>query len=523
VNHTVIEDLFYEEDRLAAEGYLRMVQDYCHRPQQLLSDDFWNILASTQWCYDNEQWQMVIDFAICLADFFEQRGYWQEGMLCISRAIEVCDRLNNTSERPQLTFVLGLLYDRQGELTEAEEYYKSSAELARQLGQIGALADALHRMGWVAQSRRGYATAERNYQEAMELRQKQGDTIGVSRSLHQLGMLAHVQGNYPEAKRLYEQSLQLRREQNQPYLMAASLYQLGILATEQHQWVEACSYLKEALDIRGQIHDLSGQVATLLQLGIIAQEQGDYQTAHNYYVKNIGIFNRNNRLQDKVVLIHTSMQLGALALAQNDFEQAKGWFHDSAHRSHLMGDDYREAQALFQLGITHYQQQQYEQALEHCQHSLSLFLHTKDTRRQQAAVLYQLGLIAHDQDQLDQAKDYYQKSLSIQEATNLQPDAAQTHFQLGMLAQIEQEFVEAQHHYELCHPIFQVGGEQFAFYLAQVNHRLGNIAEVFGKRDKARTYYQQALQLYQTLNVPGSESLTESVQVALQRINAGNV
>ncbi len=505
-------DFFQNRGLVLAQTRLQRTQADQH--QTITGDDLKNILDSVQWCFQNRQWQMIIDFSVNLGSYFDQKSHWQEGIICLNWAIVSSHILNKLEVLSQLVFTLGRLYEKRGQLIEAEGCYRNSANLARRLDQTTVLADAIHRLGWIAHSQHDYSTAETRYREAMDLRDAQ-DTIGRSRSSHLLGMLAHDQGHFQDAERLYKESLKLRREKDVPFLIAASLHQLGVLAATLGQWNKARNHFSEALDIRHQIQDLRGRASTTHELGVVFQEDGIYQTAQQYYVQSLEL---KEDLGDGLGLIRTQLQLGSLALEQNDFSQAQGWFQTSLIKYQRLGYTYMEGQVSLRLGLAFYHEQQHELATEQLRHSLDIFRQYDDSQHQQAGILYQLGVIAHDLETLEEARHYYRQSLDIQVASNLPLEAAQTQLQLGMLAQAQQQFSEAQNYYQASYRRFQESDKVLLPQLADVTFRLARLAQYFGENDDARTYYQEALNLYKDIEDSDSKQTIMSIKEALQQL-----
>lgn len=505
MSHSAI-NAYKDRDRKAAVGRLRMAKAYQHKPQALSSDDLRNVGTSVQWCYHNEQWQMVADFVLYLHDFLEQQGFWGEGVRFVNWALEAAEALGEPglAIRPRLLFNLGLFYDRQGKLTEAEPHFQACAHLASQLEQPAVLADAQHRLGWIAHSRRDYTQAERLYLEAKLIRETLNppDPLALSRSWHQLGILAQDMGDFQAAQTYYDQSLALRRAEAASYLVAASLHQMATLAVAQKDWPQTTVYLTEAITIQQTLKDRAGEAYALDQLGVVAQQQQQWSTARTHYLNSLKL---KEALGDTVGLLRAKMHLGEVCLAQKKFDEAKDWFEDSLKDSQNLAELHFQAQAHLKLGTLCYLTTETEKAVTHYQQSYQLFTNLDGTWREQAGILYQLGLIAHNQKQFAPALQMYQAGLAIQEREGFVLDAAMTHLQLGMIYQACDHYDVARQHYECGRVIFKKEGS--LAYLAQTIYRLGNIAELTGQPDQACHYYRQAEALCHLHRIPPMRDL----------------
>jgi tetratricopeptide (TPR) repeat protein len=492
-----IQAFFRNSDRCAAQSRLRMVTDYAQRPHELSDEDFRNIAASIEWCYENKDWQMVIDLVTPLSNFFEQRRFWQEGIHLITLALQAADCVaDGTGRRPQLCFWLGLLYDRQGQLTEAKQHYRTSAKLAFQLGQLNILADACHRLGWAAHSRRKFAKAKRLYEKAKSIREglHPPDPLALSRSWHQLGILEQDLGHYDLARSNHEKALELRRRQPALYLVAASLHQLGALAVEQKAWGEAERHFQEALKIRRSLDDRAGEAQALDQLGVIAQRQNRLDEAYQYYKDGLTLKEKHH---DTAGLIRTEMHLGEICLAQEKWAIARDWFEHCLKESQALAEPYFEAHACLQLGFLALLAPDYEQAEAYYQHGYDLLTKLDGTGREQAGILYQLGLIAFEQNQYPLALKRLGASLQIQERESLAREVARTHLQLGIVYQAQDSYAMARQHYATSYAMLEKEGGDIADQVEAL-YRLGNIAELSRQPGEADRYYRQVVALCQT-------------------------
>lgn len=538
-NQTTIQDFFQNFEQSAVPGMLDLVEESLYQPDELTRDDFHNIASSIEWSYADQQWQQVIDFIPRLSNFLEQQAFQLEEIHLLQLALQATNFVTDGAhQRPQLYFWLGLLYNQQGQLAEAENYYQTGAELAFQSGQLNVLADAYHRLGWVAHSRRDYAKAKGFYEEARSIRKtlNPSDPLALSRSWHQLGILEQDLGHYDAAWANYQNALDLRRIEQADYLIATSLHQLGALAIEQQKWQYAEKHFEEALIIRRFINDQGGQAQALDQLGVIAQRQGRLDEAFNYYSESLSL---KEQVKDAAGVIRAQMHLGEICLAQEKWDRARRWFKNCLHKSQSLVEPYFEAYARMHLGflamVPHQDFEQVEryyltpltvasrrhlllrsnleQAECYYQCSYELMVKLDGTEREQAGILYQLGLIAFEQKRFSTALERYVVSLGIQELAGFAHEVARTHLQLGMVYQAQDNYDMARRHYETSYAMLTKEGGDIADQV-QVIYRLGNIAELSRQPKEALEYYLKTEALCQIHQLP----LMTRLPKALERV-----
>jgi tetratricopeptide (TPR) repeat protein len=123
---------------------------------------------------------------------------------------------------------VGRVAQAQGQWQEAEQVYRESLEISRELlkrlgGTPEALRDvsvSLNNVGRVAQVQGQWQEAEQVYRESLEISRELLKRLGgtpealrdVSVSLNMVGRVARAQGQWQEAEQVYRESLEIRRE-----------------------------------------------------------------------------------------------------------------------------------------------------------------------------------------------------------------------------------------------------------------------------------------------------------------------
>ena len=119
-------------------------------------------------------------------------------------------------------------------------------------------------------------------------------------------------------------------------------------------------------------------------------------------------------------------------------------------------------------------------------------------RKMSAPIYYQLGLVAQKQRQWQQAESYYQQALQIFIEINDHYSQASTYHSLGMIAQEQRHWQQAESYYQQALQI----EIDFNHRLLQANtyDQLGILAQEQQHLQQAEDYYQQALQIYVEFN-----------------------
>jgi tetratricopeptide (TPR) repeat protein len=152
---------------------------------------------------------------------------------------------------------------------------------------------------------------------------------------------------------------------------------------------------------------------------------------------------------------------------------------DIANRQ-LRLKDYQAAEASYQKGLKLIAQ------LKH--------IDKKEQDGLKAGTYHNLGVVAQNQRQWKEAEQYYQQALQISSVYKERHAQASTFHQLGILAEEQQEFQQAKQYYQQALQIKIEHNDRYS--QADTYHNLGVVAEKQREFQQAKQYHQQALQIY---------------------------
>lgn len=196
------------------------------------------------------------------AQQYMSKGDFQNCINSLNQALE----LAQSSKPSDLALVarllnnLGFSYRQLMDLLKAEEYFKQSLRLERQIGDPDnpEMAITLQHLGRIAHSRQDYDTSLKLWTEAFEIwkrlvleKNQSGYIVYLASCLHALGEQSADTGNFGSARRDFEQALDLREKilpPNHPDI-AENLANLGKLCAFTNDPSSARSYLKRAIPL----------------------------------------------------------------------------------------------------------------------------------------------------------------------------------------------------------------------------------------------------------------------------------
>jgi len=319
----------------------------------------------------------------------------------------------------------------------------------------------------------------------LTIAEKQASKGQQAQALHNIGEVYQAQGRYPEALEVYRRALALRKELGYHSGVGSTLMAIADIQDIQGQYANALALYKQADNFFEENNDRIGQVIIQGKLALVYRKLGkndrlrdflkplskrpDESTWVQFYQTALVVA---GKADGHLRQMRTSQEL----LKRRDIVQKD---LASAQKS---GDRQRESQKLVMLGLIHYFQQQYPQALERYQQSLGVY-QTIGDRANQADVLNYIGVTQFQLQQPSQALAAFRQALGIYMEVGDRAGEATVLSNIGTVAQTQKQ------------PDLAI-----AFYKQSVNTREAirrNLRQL--PQDDQESYTQTVADTYRTL------------------------
>lgn len=265
------------------------------------------------------------------------------------------------------------------------------------------------------------------------------------------------------------------------------------------QFDEAYTRLQEALTITRELLERNPEhkntelryiLGTLLtDSGDILRNQGRYDEAKQAYEEALQVAQDAGDQRSQAVVF---AQLGSLALAQKNYAKAIEQYTQARQRFHDLSDRQMEATVLHQLGVA--------------SSDLALTIHGFRAAHVGGDPLPAFLSIESEQAILVEAEQAYRESLKLREQLGDDVEAAGTSFQLGILAERNDRYIEAKNWYMRALDLFKrvaPGSRSLMVCLNGLAHLLVN--EDYPDRmthlAEAHQYAEQARQMAEKLPI----------------------
>ncbi len=317
-----------------------------------------------------------------IAQLFYELGNYSAGISPAEEAVKIANIKAIPLTLAEYLNTLGILYDHQGNYSEAEPLYLQSLSiLERQLGADHPnVADSLNNLAELYRSQGRYSETETLFVQSLEIRERKlgADHPSVATSLNGLAGLYRSQGKYSEAESLYVRSLSIRERQlgaDHPNV-ANSLNDLAELYRAQGKYSEAEPlYLRSLSIIERQLGaDHPDLAFSLNNLALLYYSQGKYSEAEPLYLRSLSI--RERQLgADHPSVANSLNNLAGLYKSQGKYSEAEPLYLRSLEiKERQLGADHPSvATSLLNLAVLYHNTQRHSQALQSIQRAIQIY------------------------------------------------------------------------------------------------------------------------------------------------------
>ena len=369
------------------------------------------------------------------------RGDYTQAQRQYAQALKIRQDLGDKTGQAQTLHQLGMLCQDQGNYAEAGKLFTCSLVLVQEIGDRAGETWTLYQLGTICQKLGRIDEARKRYEASKAIAQDTGDRVGFAMALHQLGGIYLGEENYVDTRRLFEEALTIWREIGDKVGESQTLHQVGILAQIQGHYVESKKWYEASLAIEQSIGNQAGIVASLCQLGSLHQVRGDLDGARQRYEEALICWRQGrsaNELSPNAgMCVAVGLrELGSAYRLHGKYDEARRRYEDAVSIWQTLGDQLGEAQTLFQIGVSHQEQGDLEQACSLYERSLLIIEEAsykgQADKADVARLACQLGMIWETLGNFAKATSFLQRALTFAQEIE-SPDEKEIQHQLDKL------------------------------------------------------------------------------------------
>lgn len=275
--------------------------EHSNMAEDLISYDEANITGALEWACQEQQHVLVVALCEGLQSFWVKRSRIKDGLYYLPRGIEAAQTIAQSTSTDSdyqrlasLQQTYGQLLQHDGQIDEAAIRFEEALTLFNRMPNREGQYKTLVSLGEMAHHRGTLKEAEQHYRQSLEiLRDLQGEPDGQEggekRILYQqhegeiltfLGQIAQQRGRLREAEGYYKQSMETLQITGSYASQVHNYIHLGEIAQYRRQKEKAQSYYEDALAITRDEKDRHNEAWVLAHMSDLALTFKDMNTAH---------------------------------------------------------------------------------------------------------------------------------------------------------------------------------------------------------------------------------------------------
>lgn len=256
-----------------------------------------------------------------MSNIYRVKSSYDSAELYLNKAIAV---LQKTNEKSFLSYAyknLGLVKQGKYQLDEAEDYFKKSLELRKQLRYRRGIIDCHLALGSLELSRSHYPEANKYFDAACKMIEgEQSNNVAMKVQCYfNSGTVKYRLGDFDAALNLLFQALNELKNQNFVFLYAQTNERIGDVYSELDQSELALKYLFEALSNFEKLDSKKESAAVLSEIAWVYKGQLNFNLALQFLDRSQKI---REQINDQHGLSNCFNVRGLIYFQQNNYEDA---------------------------------------------------------------------------------------------------------------------------------------------------------------------------------------------------------
>jgi predicted ATPase len=328
---------------LAGQAEIELHRHDQKRWLERLDGEHDNFRLALEWAIDTQPEESIL---LCagLAEFWDIRGYINEGLKWVTRALEAAQGSPPSPIGVDALFCAAMLASRLTDVEQFKTFTEKGLEIARQIEYRRGIARALQGMGLISEYFQGKPEqADAFYADSLRLWREEGDKLGIGQALGPQAARILGRQDYAGAERLFKESLALFRELGDQREIAGALGNLAEVSLAQTDDSRAEALAGESLALYRELEDKHGIATALRTLGQAASPRAGASRLEAIYEESYRLFREMN---DRGCLAVTLATGGRVILAEGDTPHAQRMIWEGLALSREIGENQAITSAL---------------------------------------------------------------------------------------------------------------------------------------------------------------------------------
>jgi tetratricopeptide (TPR) repeat protein len=231
-----------------------------------------------------------------MAKIMLKRNEYKEAEKLFETVLKWTIKNKATELGSEVSYQLGSLCEREGNLELARKHFKKSLDLANKAGNKHQLAKAYYGLGRIQHKKCKFEKALESKNKALDITLKTGDEHTAAKILTSIGGTLDELGRRDEEIKAHERAIELARKNGAIGVLAYALSNAGAAYIDKTDLIMSSRYFSEASEIFEKLKDKYMIGSIKLNMAMIICLKGDVVTAKKWFNESLNIF---EHLRDK--------------------------------------------------------------------------------------------------------------------------------------------------------------------------------------------------------------------------------
>ena len=224
-----------------------------------------------------------------IATIFTLKGKFIEAVESCEKALTISKEIGDVHQKATVLGIFGGIYQNWGKIKKAGQYYLKSVENFFKTGDLENAHKGLHNLCVMYRDIGAFEMAEQVNKKILDYCEKAKDKRGIASALNVFGSIYYDQEKYDIALDFYNQSLKIFKELGSKRNLLTVLNNIGTVHRENHQYAMAIDYFEQSILFTEEFGDIRLKLDPIYNKGRTFLMQSKYDDAINSYEKCIDI------------------------------------------------------------------------------------------------------------------------------------------------------------------------------------------------------------------------------------------
>ncbi|MEX2458892.1 MAG: adenylate/guanylate cyclase domain-containing protein [Actinomycetota bacterium] len=244
----------------------------------LLDDNHENLRSALEWTVQRDLGEAGMRIVAAVWRFWQYRGHLAEGRGWAEQVVALPSAQARTTHRARALLAASGIAYWQGDYDAMGSFVEESLDIARELGDDGAIGEALYNMSFVAQIARGdWEACARYLDEAEAYFERLDDRGALGRVAMARSFIGNTQGNFESTRAYAEKALEYLRDSGDRETYAQAMGSVALANMELGEFEAAFDTMQEVLRMTLDSLNTTGFLMGFYFLSTLANAKGDHE------------------------------------------------------------------------------------------------------------------------------------------------------------------------------------------------------------------------------------------------------